>query len=67
MKLGRLLTSYSLADFRSNKVMCPYFMARSLLDDADVVVFNYQVCLLFLYYEVCIGSIYQSHHSSTHK
>ena len=36
---------YSLADFRSNKVMCPYFMARSLLDDADVVVFNYQYVL----------------------
>ena len=34
---------YNLSDFQQRKDTCPYFFARSCLDDADVIVFNYQV------------------------
>ncbi|CBK20346.2 LOW QUALITY PROTEIN: uncharacterized protein [Blastocystis hominis] len=37
--------AYNLSDFQQRKDTCPYFFARSCLDDADVIVFNYQYVL----------------------
>ena len=45
---------YNLSDFQQRKDTCPYFFARSCLDDADVIVFNYQVwCLDALQSSMC--------------